>query len=162
MRVNKGKKASDKKQRVTEEMNKKYEEIDWVAHYRNNTLKSLKVKTLNDYLLNNNLDQHFDLRKQDKLNIIQNSIGYKILQESIQEKLQKVNVADDENVVNISLGNESSECDIVFMNEDDVDIIGLVGYENESDSENEEQNVETMHLSYGCGSNDECDEISFV
>ena len=116
------------------------------------------MKTLNDYLLNNNLDQHFDLRKQDKLTIIQNSIGYKILQESIQEKVQKVNnVVDDENV-----NNESSECDIIFVNEDDVDIIGLVGYENESDSENEEQNVETIHLSHGCGSNDQFDEISFI
>ena len=54
LEISKNKKREENLSKVQKEENKQYEEIDWDMNFKSNTLKKLKVTTLNKYLKNNN------------------------------------------------------------------------------------------------------------
>ena len=135
--MHKTKKAQKKKS----DQNLSYDQIDWRSHVQKNTLKSLKVATLNKYLLANKLQQHLNLKKKDKLLIIQNSVNFASVTELLKNRMDQnpgdVEVAthEDEDDDDDDDGNGKSD----GANEDDPDeeVITLVGLD-EHDEEDEE------------------------
>ena len=63
LEINKNKKREENLSKV------QYEEIDWDMHFKSNTLKTLKVTTLNKYLENNNLKEFLKVKKNKKCNL---------------------------------------------------------------------------------------------
>ena len=148
LELTKEKKMLAAKEKQREGESKTFSEIDWIKHYEENTLKSLRVATLNKYLVNMGLDHHKHLKKKDKVSIIQHSIQFENVNifkgqdnlENLFDDEENVNTDEEtanENSANSECGNNeedrSDELDvhndkevvIDFINDENVEIIAV-------------------------------------
>ena len=66
LQVKKIKKQRERQLRSHREDEVNYDAIDWQQYYDNKCLSKLKVKTLDQYLLHNEMEQYLSLLKKEK------------------------------------------------------------------------------------------------
>eukprot|EP00794_Sanderia_malayensis_P013418 gene13418-14794_t len=144
LELNKEKRKLERKRNISEENLQNYEDIDWVSHYKNSSLKQLKVKTLDKYLEKHEMTAYLSVKKKDKVVAITYHIAFQQLQRSLAVK----NKAKKRVMPELQSESDDDE-------EDDV-IIDIAGKEDSSNtsSEGEESQDETPEIS----NNDEFEE----
>eukprot|EP00794_Sanderia_malayensis_P002367 gene2368-2728_t len=144
LELNKEKRKLERKRNISEENLQNYEDIDWVSHYKNSSLKQLKVKTLDKYLEKHEMTAYLSVKKKDKVVAITYHIAFQQLQRSLAEK----NKAKKRVMPELQSESDDDE-------EEDV-IIDIAGKEDSSNtsSEGEESQDETPEIS----NNDEFEE----
>eukprot|EP00794_Sanderia_malayensis_P008720 gene8720-9651_t len=88
LELNKEKRKLERKRNISEENLQNYEDIDWVSHYKNSSLKQLKVKTLDKYLEKHEMTAYLSVKKKDKVVAITYHIAFQQLQRSLAEKIK--------------------------------------------------------------------------
>lgn len=66
LELNKEKRKSERQRKSSEENLQSYKDIDWVSHYKNSSLKQLKVKTIDKYLEKREMAAYLSVKKKTK------------------------------------------------------------------------------------------------
>ena len=89
--------------------------------------QSLKVKTLDKYLLHNGMEQYLSLLKKEKCQAVSHHIAFKNLQLAVSEKHNTVYDVD------LSEVNENDSCDDANDEEEGGTVLNFVNEESETD-----------------------------
>ena len=124
LELNKEKRKTERQRKSSEENLQSYEDIDWVSHYKNSSLKQLKVKTLDKYLEKHEMANYLSVKKKEKVVAISHHIAFQELQRSLAVKSNAARVMSD-----VQSESEDDE-------EEDV-IIDIAGKEDSSNTSSE-------------------------
>ena len=86
LELNKEKRKVERQRKSSEENLQNYDDIDWVSHYKNSSLKQLKVKTLDKYLEKHEMADYLSVKKEEKVVAISHHIAFQKLQRSLAVK----------------------------------------------------------------------------
>ena len=135
LELNKEKRKTERQRKSSEENLQSYEDIDWVSHYKNSSLKQLKVKTLDKYLEKHEMANYLSVKKKEKVVAISHHIAFQELQRSLAVKSYAARVMSD-----VQSESEDDEEDVI------IDIAGKEDSSNTS-SEGEVIQDETPDIS---------------
>ena len=124
LELNKEKRKTERQRKSSEENLQSYKDIDWVSHYKNSSLKQLKVKTLDKYLEKHEMANYLSVKKKETVVAISHHIAFQELQRSLAVKSNAARVMSD-----VQSESEDDE-------EEDV-IIDIAGKENSSNTSSE-------------------------
>ena len=136
LELNKEKRRTERQRKRSEENLQRYNDIDWVSHYKNSSLKQLKVKTLDKYLEKHEMPAYLSVKKKEKVVAISHHIAFQELQRSLAVKNNATRMMPDMQ----SESEDDEEEDII------IDIAGKEDSSNTS-SEGEEIQNETPDIS---------------
>ncbi len=151
LELNKEKRKLERQRNNSEENLQNYDDIDWVSHYKNSSLKQLKVKTLEKYLEKHEMTTYLPVKKKDKVVAITHHIAFQELQKSLAVK-NKVNHEQATKVMP-DLQSETESDD-----EENDDLIDIAGKEDSSDSDNSSEGEELRAESQEISNNDDFEE----
>ncbi len=147
-------KKSKKAQKKVQNAAISFDDIDWMKHYKDSSLKSLKVSVLNKYLEAKKSQKHIHLKKKEKLLVIQHSISFAIMADALKENPQldeEAEEAEGENDHEPQRGGDQDDGD--FMEDEDDEVLDIIGMTVEHVEEEEDLDLN--------GQNDEDDTDDF-
>ena len=151
LEINKRKRADIRKNQ--EQESKRYEEYEWTKLFEEGKLKKLKVQELDKYLIYHNLRKSLNLRRKEKVTLINSHIASSRLQTETPPQPDDSYSDSDEGVLSES-GQSDSDDDIVL------DDAAAASSSSDSSEEDEDETLEQMN--HDDGADDESIETIFT
>ena len=120
----------------TNETEKQYKDFNWTELVETSTLKKLLVSSLNKYLDVNGLQQHINLKKEEKVKLISAHVLTKNFNIDTRRKGENINMTN-EDVISRDSSDGEQLTDTDYSSDDD-EILGVVA-ENKSESDFQER-----------------------
>ena len=143
LEIKKNKRSFERKTKAQQEQNKKYEDIDWNSHYERNTLCQLSAATLNKYIEHHNIENCFNLKKTEKIKVIQHHVVFANLRIMVQHSED-----DEENIPQVASTDENeyetdSDSDSVteLSRDDNDDVVAVTCGNIDSSEENDDNEL---------------------
>ena len=141
------------KRKELEENQKSFADYNWEAMYREGTLKKLKVKVLDLYIIEEKLKRSREALKQEKIDLITVDIAKKMIEGS--KVLDESNCDDDVDQDDFEDGNDENALEEIWEDDSDDDIEGDSHENQEEDESVQEENnlrnlLQTMRYGRTC------------